>query len=356
MSQPAIVGVDLAKEVIVVCAVDAAGRELYVRQFSRKGFAEWAALLPACTMAMEACGSAHDWGRRLTAMGHTARLIAPDFVKPFNKSKGAKNDRNDARAIVSAVRQPDMRFVAPKSVDQQALLAWHRMRDGWIGERTALLNRLRGLLAEFGVWLGRSRRAITAALAPLAAATSELPERVRPLVAAAAEQLRQLNERIERCDLEIRQHARQAEAAQRLAQIQGIGPVTSSALVASISDARNFRNGRQLAAWLGLVPRQNSSGGVQRLGAITRRGDRYLRRLLVEGAQSALAVASRKAPERCSQLERWMLELRARAGWHRTVIALANKNARMAWALLARGENYCPQPYGRHNRPAGQAA
>jgi transposase len=340
MEQITTVAVDLAKDVLVVCAANQAGREIFVRQFDRKGFAEWSARLPACAFGMEACGSAHDWARRLSAHGHAAQLMSPEFVKAFTKNKGAKNDRNDARAILTAMRQPDMRFVAVKSIDQQTILAWHRMREGWIRERTGLINRVRGLLAEFGIWLKRSRRAVMEALPRLAQEHGQLPAPLGPLLQAIHEQLRSLDDQIERCELEIKDHARQDEAARRVAQISGVGPITSSALVASVTNARDFKNGRQLAAWVGLTPSQHSSGGVQRLGAITKRGDPYLRKLLTEGAHSALQAAMRKAPQRLSRLERWMVELNLRAGYHKTVVAIANKNMRMAWAILATGEHY----------------
>ncbi len=213
MNEITTVGVDLAKEVIVVCAADAVGRPVYFKQFSFAGFAVWAANLPPCTFGLEACSSAHYWARFLSDHGHAARLMAAEFVAPFRKSKGAKNDRNDAQAVLTAVRQPDMRFVTVKSVEQQAMLAWHRMRSGYSDERTALINRTRGLLAEFGVWLGRSAAALLRAL-PRLAEEEQLPARFRPLLRQAHEQLLVLEERITACDREIHAHARQSEAAQ----------------------------------------------------------------------------------------------------------------------------------------------
>src|SRR5690606_10714021 len=346
MSEITTVGVDLAKDVIVVCAGDAAGRTVYFRQFSFRAFAMWAANLPPCIFGMEACSSAHHWARRLASFGHTPRLMAAEFVKPFRKSQGAKNDRNDARAILSAVREPDMRFVAPKSADQQAILAWHRMRDGWMAERTALVNRLRGLLAEFGLWFNRSPNKLLRALPELAWGAT-LPERFKPILAQVREQIEALDQRIEECEREINVHAKASPDAQRISAIVGIGPLTSSAAVATAGDTANFRNGRQFAAWLGLVPKQHSSGGKDRLGTITKRGNAYLRGLLTQGARSTVQVALRRPPERRSRLEQWIVALHDRVGYRKTLVAVANKHARIIWAILDKREDYDPNAWQR---------
>jgi transposase len=347
MNQITTVGADLAKEVIVVCAADASGRVLFFKQFSFLGFSAWAANLPPCTFGMEACSSAHHWARVLSGLGHRPRLMAPEFVKPFRKSRGTKNDRNDAEAILSAVREPNMRFVSVKSLEQQSLLACHRMLQGWHAERTALINRTRGLLAEFGIWLGRSSGTLCRALTGLAQ-DETVPPRVRALLAQAQDHFRQLDQQIEQCEKQIGLHAKHDEAAQRLSKITGVGPITASAMVATISDARDFRNGRQMAAWVGLVPRQSSSGGKERLGAITKRGDTYLRGLLVQGARSSLQSALRRPIEKRSRLEHWIVELSRRVGYHKTLTAIANKHARICWAILARGEDYNPRAWERH--------
>jgi transposase len=351
MNQITTVGVDLAKTVIVVCAADADGHVQFFKQLSFNAFGQWAATLPACTFGMEACSSAHHWGRRLTAYGHTARLMAAEFVKPFRKSQGAKNDRNDAQAIVTAMRQPDMRFVSVKSIDQQTVLAWHCMRRGWAVEKTALMNRVRGLLAEFGIWLARSPEALMRAI-PRVLEGEQIPERLRPLVIAAQAEIRRLDERIESCALEIKAHAKHSEDAQRIEGIVGVGSITSSAIVATVTNARDFKNGRQMAAWLGLVPKQFSSGGKTSLGKITKRGDTYLRGLLCQGAGSALLSAARKAPEKRGRLQHWMIEAHQRLGYHKAVVAIANKNARMIWAILAKGESYDPHAWQRHTHQA----
>lgn len=212
MNEITTVGVDLAKEVIVVCAAGPSAQVTVFRQFSFRKFGEWAATLPPCTFGMEACSSAHYWARRLTGYGHTVRLIAGELVKPFRKSKAAKNDRNDAEAVLTAVRQPNMRFVGVKSVDSQVMLAWHRVRQGFSVERTALINRTRGLLAEFGVWLGRSPNGLLRALSELQN-DDGLPDRFRSLLTHVQEQLRQLDLRIEACEQEIRAHSKQNDDA-----------------------------------------------------------------------------------------------------------------------------------------------
>lgn len=347
MNEITTVGVDLAKEVIAVRAAGARGEPIYFKQFSFSGFAEWAANLPPCVFGMEACSSAHHWARVLAAHGHTPRLMAAELVEPFRMSRGAKNDRNDAQAILRAVLQPDMRFVSIKSIDQQAMLAWHRARSGYLEERKALINRTRGLLAEFGIWLGRSSSKLLQHL-PELAEDERLPALFRPILSHTLEHLRELDARTAECDVQIREHARHHEPAQRVQAILGVGTITASALVATICDPRDFRNGRQMSAWSGLVPRQHSTGGKSRLGAITKRGDTYLRGLLTQGARSTLQAALKREPLKRSRLEHWIVALRARVGYHKTLVAIANKHMRTVWAILAHGENYDPNAWRRH--------
>jgi transposase len=347
MNQITTAAADLAKDVIVVCAADASGRTLYFKQFGFRGFAEWAANLPPCTIAMEACSSAHYWARTLSSLGHHPKLLAPDFVNPFRKSKGAKNDRNDAQAILIAALQPDMRFVSVKTVEQQSILACHRTREGWKVERTALINRVRGVLAEFGIWLGRSPQNLTRSL-PRLIQDEQLPARIRALLSHAQKHLGQLEGLMEQGERDICEHARGSEPAQRLCVVNGIGPITASALVATVGNARDFRNGRQMSAWMGLVPKQSSSGGSDRLGKITKRGDTYLRGLLTQGARSRLNAALGRAPEKRSRLDHWIVALRQRVGYHKSLVAIANKHARICWALLAREETYHPAGRRRH--------
>jgi len=260
------VGIDLAKDVIAVCVLDIHGAIVERRVLRREAFERWAAQLAPSNVAMEACGSAHHWGRWFAARGHTARLIAAEFVVPFRK--GGKNDGADAEAIAIAARQPTMRFVPIKTVDQQAILAWHAVREGWKKERTALLNRVRGLVAEFGIVIGRSSDKFLNAL-PTLVEDPRLPDPIHALLLEVREEFTSLHARLARCDAQIAAHARNTSVAKRASELLGVGPVTSSALAATVPDAKVFRNGRQFGAWLGLTPRQHSSGGRTRLGRIT---------------------------------------------------------------------------------------
>lgn len=329
MDKVTTVGIDLAKSVFSLHGVDSAGKVVLRRTVRRDQLAEVVAGLPVSLIGMEACSGAHEWGRRFQAMGHEVRLMAPKFVAPYRK--GGKNDGNDAEAICEAVTRPSMRFVPVKSAEQQALLALHRVRQGFVVERTAIINRLRGLMSEFGVVL--PLRSVTVRR-QAAQAAEALPELARQAVGDLLEQLRGLDERLDAYDRQILDQARHSEAAQRLMKIRGIGATTALAIVATVGDAREFKNGRQFAAWIGLVPGQYSTGGKTRLGHISKRGDAYLRNLLVQGARSVLQSAASHQ----DRLSRWALELQPRRGYYRTLVAIANKNARIAWALLARNE------------------
>jgi len=350
MNQITTVGVDLAKEVIVACTGDAQGRVLACKALSFGGFADWLVKLPPCTVGFEACSSAHYWARFAREHGHDAKLMAAEQVTRFRRNRLAKNDRNDAEAVLAAVQHPEMQFVSVKSLEQQALLAWHRVRIGYTQDRTALINRVRGLLAEFGVWLARSASTLVRSL-PELAEDERLPPLFRPVLLSSLEQLKAIEARIAECDERIRDHVRHNEQARRVQALTGVGHLTASALLATIANARDFRNGRQLAAWAGLVPRQYSSGGKQRLGAITRRGDCYLRGLLTQGARSTLQVALKCEPLRRSRLQQWIVALHDRIGYHKTLVAIANKHARILWAILAHGEDYDPNAWQRHHPP-----
>jgi transposase len=277
--------------------------------------------------------------------------MAAEFVAAFRMSRGAKNDSNDAEAILIAVRQPSMRFVSVKSMDDQAVLAWHRARSGFIQERKSLLNRTRGLLSEFGIWVGRSTAALVRKLPELMDEPG-LPDLFKPILLHTREHLRALDQRIEECDARISAHARHNDASQRIQRICGVGALTASAALATVANPRDYRNGRQLSAAMGLVPRQNSSGGKSRLGRITKRGDSYLRGLLTQGARSTLLAALRREPVKRSRLEQWIIALRGRVGYHKTLVAIANKHLRMIWAILAKGEDYDPNAWRRYQRQA----
>ena len=344
------VGVDLAKEVITVCAMDRSGHVLQARNLRAADFSAWLIQLPAGTVVgMEACSSAHCWARKMQAMGLVPKLMAADFVQPFRKSRSAKNDHNDAEAIAIAVRQAQMRFVAIKTEAQQARLAWHRLREGWKEERTALINRTRGLLLEFGYPLARSSKAFTVGL-QAALLHCALPGPFRTLLAQVQQQLQQLDKQLAECDRTIALSAKQDEHSRRLQTQPGIGPISADAISATVGNARDFKNGRQFAAWLGLTPRQYSSGGKTKLGRISRRGDAYLRTLLVQGAKSTLQSAIRKAPNLLSRMQQWILKLYGRVGYHKTLVAIANKHARQVWAMLAKGEEYDQEAWKQFTR------
>jgi transposase len=333
------VGLDLAKQVMSVHAVDVDGRMVARKELRRDQVLRWTATLPLCVVAMEACGGAHYWARELRRQGHAVRIIAAEFVPAFRKS--GKNDANDAEAICTAARQPNMRFVAVKSMEQQAALCVHRLRQGLVEERTALINRLRGLLTEFGVVAPLSPEKLRRELARCQDPEDRrLPATVRQLVGDQVTALDQLDARLASYADKIATQANQSEVAQRLQTIAGVGPTTAAAMVATVGDPKDFRNGRQFAAWLGLTPRQHSSGGKTRLGRITKRGDAYLRTLLILGAKSALQAALRKPPEGRHRLQQWIVTVFSRIGYHKTLVAIANKHARIIWALLVKGETF----------------
>ena len=341
------IGVDLAKLVFSICAVDANGRVVKRKELRRDAFGQWLSQQPAGTVvAMEACSGAHHWGRRCLEHGLVPRLMAAQFVKPFRKSQTAKNDRNDAEAIATAARQGNMRFVPVKTVDQQARLAWHRVREGDKTESLAVSNRLRGLLAEFGVIVAQSDAALRLTLSDLG--TQRLPATLIELVGDLTLHWQQLRERIEVLDRRIQAHAKADERCVRAQSIIGIGPITADALVATVGAAREFKNGRQLSAWLGLAPTQHSSGGRDRLGRISCRGDSYLRTLLIQGARSSLQRAQAVTRERATPEQIWIKLLAARLPFGKLLAAIANKHARQLWAMLARDEDYDAHAWLKH--------
>src|SRR5437016_261044 len=348
MDKVTAIGLDLAKQIIQVHAIDATGRVVLRKVVRRERLLALLAQFPRCVVGMEACSGAHHWARELTQLGHDARIMAAEFVRPFRKSLAAKNDANDAEAVCTAMLQPNMRFVTRKSVEQQALLCLHRVRQGLIEERTASINRLRGLLAEFGQVAPQSAPALQRMLAVLLATDARLPDPVRRCMQDLREHVRAVEGRIAALDREIAQHAQSSESARRIAAVCGVGPNTASAVVATVGHARDYRNGRQFAAWLGLVPKQYSSDGKIKLGRMTKRGDAYLRTLLIQGARSALQAALRRAPAKRDRLSAWIVQLAQRVGYHKTLAAIANKHARTIWALLARGETLDRARGGAH--------
>lgn len=348
------IGVDLAKQVFSVCSVNAAGGVQERRDLRRDAFMQWLPSVPAgTTMAMEACSGAHHWARRCQDHGLQPRLMAAQFVAPFRKSRTAKNDRNDAEAIATAARQGNMRFVPIKTVDQQIRLSWHRAREGYKTEALATSNRLRGLLAEFGVVVAQSDRALRRALADLDALS--LPPLLLELLRDVDTHWQALREHIAHADRRIQVHAKADEACTRLRALIGVGPITADAVVATIGSAQSFANGRQFAAWLGLVPMQHSSGGKSRLGRISCRGDGYLRTLLIQGARSSLQRAKVVTREKATPEQLWIQALERRLPFGKVLVAIANKHARQLWAMLARGEDYDAEAWLKHpmvQRPA----
>jgi transposase len=329
------IGVDLAKNIFQVHGVDACGKAQLRKQLKRAQMMGFFANLSPCLIGMEACGSAHFWARQLMELGHTVKLMAPQFVKPYVKTN--KNDAADAEAICEAVGRPNMRFVPIKNAEQQALLALHRARQGFIVERTAQGNQLRGLLAEFGIAIPLGFKALTAKVPEiLEAPENNLPGLSRELFSRLFNHFRELDRQVKELDAQIQAWHREDVASQRLQEIPGIGPLTASALVASVSDAKVFKNGRQFAAWLGLVPRQDSSGGKERLLGISKRGDTYLRTLLIHGARAVL----RHLKPSVEEPQGWLARLATRRNPNIAAVALANKNARVVWALLAHDRDY----------------
>ena len=339
------IGIDLAKSVFQIHGVDSAGRAVLKKQLRRDQMLTFFVQVPPCLIGMEACGGSHFWARKLLQLGHQVRLMAPQFVKPYVKSN--KNDRADAEAICEAVGRPNMRFVAVKNTQQQAVLALHRVRQGFVRERTAQGNQIQGLLAEFGQVLPQGLAQLRQRVPEiLEDASNELPGSFRLLVQRLMEHLNVLETQVSELNSQILAWHRANADSQKLEQIPGIGPITASALVASVGDAAQFSCGRELSAWIGLVPRQHSSGGKERLLGISKRGDVYLRTLLIHGAR-ALVQLAQLHPERY----RWLAALIGRSNANIAAVAVANKNARIAWAVLARGK-----PFMANYNPANQPA
>jgi transposase len=320
--------------VFQVHAVNQHGKVVLRKQLKRGQMGEFFATLPTCLIGMEACGSAHYWARKLQALGHTVKLMAPQFVKPYVKTN--KHDAADAEAICEAVRRPNMRFVPVKNVEQQAVLALHRVRQGWVKARTAQANQIRGLLSEFGFVVPQGIGHITSRVpAILDEATNELPGAFKELVLRLLEHFKDLDRQVNEMEHQIEHWHRANALSRKLEKIPGIGAITASALVASVGDAKNFANGRQLAAWLGLVPKQHSSGGKTNLQGISKRGDTYLRTLLIHGARAVIRQVERKVNP-----QGWLAKLLGRRNKNVAAVALANKNARIAWALLSHDRNF----------------
>lgn len=331
------VGIDLAKEVFQIHGVDGHGKTHLRRKLRRSEMMKFFKDLPACLIGLEACASSHHWARWLSELGHTVKLIAPQFVKPY--VKGNKNDANDAEAICEAVGRPNMRFVPIKTVEQQNIQALHRIRTELVRQRTAKVNQIRGLLGEYGIVARQGVAVLRKALPEiLEDAENGLMSDFRALLSGLREDLVYLDERVVTLDQTINQLAHSHAEARRLLKLRGVGPITATALIASLGDGHMFQRGRDASAWIGLVPGQHSSGGKDRLLGISKRGDAYLRTLLIHGARSAIKAAKDKE----DSLSRWIQNLCNRRNKNIAAVALANKTMRMAWAMLKSGADYQP--------------
>jgi len=333
MEQVITIGLDIAKHVFHAHGADERGRTVFSKRIGRSGLLAFFARQQRCVVALEACAGAHHWGRELQRLGHEVRLIPPAYVKPFVKRQ--KNDAADAQAICEAAQRPSMRFVAVKTEEQQASAMVFRGRDLLVGQRTQIINALRGHMAEHG-WVAPKGPSHIARLADLFGDGDAVPAAARPVLAAMLEMLAELDRRIAMLDREIARRAREDETARRLMTIPGIGPITATALAALAPPPESFAKGRDFAAWLGLVPRQRSSGGKQKLGAISRMGERSLRRLLIIGASAVVLHASKRGAPAGS----WLEQMLARKPRMLVTVALANKTARIVWAVLTRNEVY----------------
>jgi transposase len=336
MAEIPVIGLDLAKTVFQVHCVSTEGDVVVRRLLRRSQVLAFFERLPRCLIGMEACASAHHWGRELTALGHEVKLMPPAYVKAYVKR--GKTDAADAEAIAEAVTRPTMRFVPIKSKEQQAALMLHKTRDLLIRQRTMLINALRGHLGEYGIVAARGPAGVRTALASVRERHDALPPSAVAAFEAVAHQLAGLDEAISELERRILAWHQASETSRRLATIPGIGPITATAIAATVPDPGQFRSGRQFAAWLGLTPRANSSGGKERQGGISRAGDGYIRRLMVVGATAVLRFARQRGGGA------WISGLIARKKPKVAAVAVANKSARIAWALMARGEVFTPRP------------
>ncbi len=335
MTKMTIIGLDLAKTVFQVHGADQDGRPVMRKKLRRRQVLGFFAGLPPCLIGLEACASAHFWARELQGLGHAVRLIPPQYVKPFVKTN--KNDASDAEAICEALTRPTMRFAPLKSAEQQSVLMLHRARELLVRQRTMLINALRGHCGEFGIVVAQGASKVAELIEMIEDRQDErLPVLARQALGSLVGQLRMVQAQIVGLEKKLMAWHRANEASRRLATIPGVGVITATALVATIGDASQFHSGRQLAAWLGLVPRQYSSGGKERLGRISKRGDSYLRKLLVHGARTVLLWSRRKKEKRTA----WQEALLARRPTNVVVVAMANKTARVVWAMLSRGETF----------------
>lgn len=329
-----VLGIDLAKNVFQLHGTDSKGRKVKIKRLKRAELPEYMAKLPPCLVGMEACTGAHYWARLFQSYGHTVRMMAPQFVKPYIGSN--KSDANDARGIAEAVTRPEMKFVAIKTVDQQAILAVHRARELFVKQRTAQANQIRGSLQEFGVIIPKGISNIQKLPEILEENRDKLSVAVVALFSELYTHFKLLDKKVDGFDRQIEKQAKQDPMCSAVMELPGVGPLIASAAVATIGDAKLFKNGREVSAFLGLVPKQRSSGETTRLLGITKRGDRYLRKILIQGARNIVT----KCETKTDGLSAWVADKKQRRGYNKAAVALANKNARIIWALMATGEAY----------------
>lgn len=330
-----VIGLDISKHSFQIHEATSSGKTVLRKKLHRDGVMEFFGQHRKCLVAMEACGGSHFWARELEKLGHTVKLIAPQFVKPYVKSQ--KNDQADAEAICEAAMRPGMRFVGVKTVGQQELQALHRVRERLIKARTALANEIRGFLAEYGIIVPKGINAIRSGLLErIECQPFKLSEATQRLMMELLEEFHQIDARVGGYDDKFKVLCKTHPVAKRLDTIPGVGPVGATALIAAVGDPRLFKNGRQFAAYLGLVPRQHSTGGKPKLLGITKRGDKYIRKILVHGARSVVRVAPKKSDTR----SKWLVQLAHRRGVNRATVACANKNARAAWHIMTGEAQY----------------
>lgn len=340
MNKVTTIGIDLAKNVFQLHGADKDGKKVYGKRLSRSEMITFLAKHESCVVGIESCGGSFHWARMFTKMGHIVKIMAPQFVKPYVKAD--KTDSNDARAIAEAVTRPDMNFVPHKTLEQQDLQLIHQVRELAIKQRTALINQLRGFLNEYGVILPRGISHASKVPLILEDAENSLTTQARAIIHELYEEFTRLNERVKQFDKQLRQQALQDERCLRLMEVPGIGEITATAIVAKVGNAKVFKNARQMGAWLGLVPKQHSSGQRTRMQGISKRGDKYLRQLLIHGGRSVVLASRRKTDVKSL----WVREREQLGGRNKAAVAVAHKNARIIWAMLTRGETYrrAPEP------------
>ena len=329
-----VLGIDLAKNVFQLHGTDAKGKCVLRKRLNRANLMEFIANLSPCVIGIEACGGSHYWGRHFKKQGHEVRMMSPHFVKPYVKSN--KNDRNDSEAIAEACMRPNMRFVPIKTTDQQDILAIHKARELAIKGRTAQGNQIRGLLNEYGVIIPQGISKLKKLPEIIEINQKQLTPMMIGLIIDLYDLFKVYDAQVKKYDRQLEAQAEQNTVCQEVQKIAGIGPITASAIVATIGDAKAFKNGREVSAWLGLVPKQYSSGEKIVLGGISKRGDRYMRKLMIQGARTAVKVCDKKT----DKLSCWVSRKKQRAGFNKAAVALANKNTRMIWAIMATGECY----------------